>query len=80
MAGGVAEWVQDWYQEDYYAVAPADARPNQNNSSELKVLRGGSWASPAEEIRATNRLAFPPKLDNAEQYWSFGFRCMQPAP
>lgn len=79
MAGGVAEWVQDWYDPDYYASSPQDGSANEDNTSGLKVLRGGSWNSSAADIRATNRIALDPVLRNfnldAQIYWDVGFRC-----
>ncbi|MCP5097233.1 MAG: SUMF1/EgtB/PvdO family nonheme iron enzyme, partial [Chloroflexi bacterium] len=78
MAGGVWEWVQDWYQEDYYASSNNSNNPvNMNDSSGLKVLRGGSWESPATDIRATARLGQAPANESPRAYWNIGFRCAQ---
>jgi formylglycine-generating enzyme required for sulfatase activity len=40
MAGNVAEWVNDWHQEDYYSVSPGSNPPGPA-TGELKVRRGG---------------------------------------
>lgn len=79
MAGGVAEWVEDWYSPDFYTNPRADV--NLDDSSGEKVLRGGSWNSSAADIRTTARFSLPPDLGGnpnatAEEYWSAGFRCV----
>jgi formylglycine-generating enzyme len=42
MAGNVGEWVNDWYQDDYYSVSPY-ANPVGPDSGTVKVKRGGNW-------------------------------------
>ncbi|MBK8902093.1 MAG: SUMF1/EgtB/PvdO family nonheme iron enzyme [Anaerolineaceae bacterium] len=77
MAGGAAEWVQDWYDEDFYnQPLPANGFNDDETSGE-KVLRGGSWASSATEITTTTRLALPPvpRNPNDNTHWGTGFRC-----
>jgi formylglycine-generating enzyme required for sulfatase activity len=44
MHGNVFEWVQDWYDENYYKNSPS-TDPQGPNSSQDRVLRGGSWYS-----------------------------------
>ena len=43
MSGNVSEWVNDWYDSDYYKNSPKD-NPKGPSSGSDKVLRGGSWS------------------------------------
>jgi len=61
MSGNVYEWVQDWYNEDYYSKSPK-ANPGGPVSGQQRVARGGSWLSDAEDCRVSNREAGPPNL------------------
>ena len=44
MAGNVAEWVQDWYNPNYYKDAPL-SDPQGPPRGAIKAMRGGSWLS-----------------------------------
>ena len=75
MAGNVAEWVFDWYDEKYYADSPT-TNPQGPSSGEYRVVRGGSWASYDSEVQTTYR--------SWDTYWDEptrtvigvgGFRC-----
>ena len=54
MSGNVWEWVQDWYDEDYYRNSPRN-NPKGPGSGEYRVLRGGSWGNLSNNLRAANR-------------------------
>jgi formylglycine-generating enzyme required for sulfatase activity len=44
MAGNVAEWVFDYYHEDYYRVSP-QKNPGGPDKGKFRVTRGGGWHS-----------------------------------
>lgn len=46
MAGNAAEWVSDWYAENYYAFSP-QANPQGPEDGLFRVLRGGSYFTTA---------------------------------
>lgn len=73
MCGNVAEWCQDWYNEDYYKKSPRD-NPTGPISGLLRVFRGGSWSSGPENVRAAIRFSFPPDY----RYGILGFRLVLP--
>lgn len=54
MSGNVWEWVLDCHNDSYSGV-PADGGPASENPDCLRVIRGGSWKSPAGDLRPANR-------------------------
>lgn len=56
MRGNVWEWVQDWY-GPYAAELAID--PQGPESGVYRVLRGGSWFTPAVKCRSTARSRWP---------------------
>ena len=76
MAGNVAEWVQDWYQENYYtqlASNPsASVNPMGPATGTQKVIRGGSWDTVPLFLRAVHRQSWVPGDPKA----FIGFRCV----
>ena len=73
MAGNVAEWVIDWYDDSYYGVSPITNPPGPATGT-FRVLRGGSWFHSARDLRTAARYADYP--NNHDQ--SVGFRCARP--
>lgn len=70
MAGNVAEWTADNYNDTYYEWGPTE-NPQGPERGASKVVRGGSWYCPANKVTATFRDQADPKL----QYNTVGFRC-----
>jgi formylglycine-generating enzyme required for sulfatase activity len=71
MSGNVWEWVNDWYDSDYYGGSPYE-NPQGPTSGSGKVLRGGSWRRYWDIVRAASRGNNYP---GSRYYGTFGFRC-----
>lgn len=70
--GNVWEWVQDWYDEGYYASSPA-MDPQGPESGTKHVVRGGSWHQTADSWRSAFRKSYPPGYRGI----SIGFRLVR---
>ncbi|MFT7583825.1 MAG: sulfatase activating formylglycine-generating enzyme, partial [Cellvibrionaceae bacterium] len=73
MLGNVKEWVDDWYDRDYYSQAPPQ-NPRGPATGDAKVVRGGSWFSGPDELLVTTRDRIAPNVSLA----TVGFRCALP--
>ena len=65
----VHEWCSDWYQANYYAIAP-ERNPRGPESGSRRSSRGGSWRHHIKIARCAARSSIPP----AFEYADYGFR------
>jgi formylglycine-generating enzyme required for sulfatase activity len=72
MAGNAAEWVNDWFDYQYYAQSPGRNPPGPESGTS-RVVRGGNWDSIPDWISCFHRDGWGP-----EDYFA-GFRCATPA-
>jgi formylglycine-generating enzyme required for sulfatase activity len=70
MSGNVWEWVNDWFQPDYYAQNQND-NPQGPQQGDQRVIRGGSFTNGQDDLRVTRRI----KDDASRANRDVGFRC-----
>jgi len=75
MAGNVWEWVQDFYDADYYKNSPPKNPQGPSNGKD-RIVRGGSWQNTPEILRTTNRNKHAPE----DRRTYIGIRCAKDAP
>ncbi|GAB4314327.1 MAG: hypothetical protein Kow0059_06030 [Candidatus Sumerlaeia bacterium] len=72
MAGNAAEWVRDWFDDQYYSISPA-LNPTGPDGGTLKILRGGDWSCQyvtLGQLRSTYRFPMNPRVGEL----TMGFR------
>jgi formylglycine-generating enzyme required for sulfatase activity len=69
MSGNVAEWIQDWYDPNYYKESPAGS-PHGPSQGTFRGMRGGGWFSKLSLCRSSGRY----KLEPERFYDALGFR------
>ena len=82
MVGNLFEWCLDKWDSSFYASASRNNPvsddsieniiDNFTESKAFRVVRGGSWHSPGQDLRVANRRADTPKLTTS----IIGFRCV----
>ncbi len=75
MAGNVYEWVNDYYDPNYYASAPS-SNPTGPATGDHRVIRGSSFESDVTQLFSALRHPSPPDYDN----YDLGFRCVVTQP
>ncbi len=70
MAGNVWEWVEDWFDREFYSRSPS-ANPVNESPGKSRVIRGGGWGNNPLGLRSTLRHANAPDIGLS----MVGFRC-----
>jgi len=68
--GNVWEWVNDWYDQNYYQNSPSQD-PSGPTGGQQRVLRGGAWVSVPWVVRVSFRSSYNP----ANRNYINGVRC-----
>jgi len=71
MLGNVWEWVNDWYDADYYKNSTSEDPKGPMEQKQYRVIRGGSWHSGSRVLRSSYRFRIGPSSSLAV----VGFRC-----
>lgn len=69
MAGNVMQWVEDWYDRNYYETSPLED-PKGPGSGTGRINKGGNWYSSPADCRCAFRGFSGPSMS----FWNLGFR------
>ena len=75
MAGNVKEWVDDWYDREYYKEQSEYANPRGPIGGEFKGVRGGSW----RDLKGFIYSSFRNNGNPQSRMDDYGFRCAKNA-
>jgi len=73
MMGNAWEWVQDWYDTDYYGQSSYE-NPTGTSARENRLLRGGAWSTVGQKTRCAFRGRVKPNYRSSGS----GVRCVVP--
>ena len=77
MAGNVQEWVNDYYNADYYSLSPDHNPTGPPEKIKYDVMRGGSWY-PVNDMSGNQMRVAKRGWDLSTVYGSmYGFRCVR---
>lgn len=81
MAGNVAEWVNDWFDPDYYSNSLGEnpAGPDSGQSHVVKSMPWSWWLDPELNAQTANRWDFVPDSTSKNFSGTTGFRCVRDA-
>lgn len=71
LLGNVKEWVDDWYDREYYRDESHKMNPKGRVGGEFKVLKGGSW----RDLRSFVYASFRNNSYPGTPLEDYGFRC-----
>ena len=72
MRGNVRQWVNKWFDQNYYKSSPPQDPSGPTNGKE-RVLRGGAYNNDPLHVRMLGRLRWNPGDRDSDN--GFGFRC-----
>jgi formylglycine-generating enzyme required for sulfatase activity len=73
MAGNVKEWVDDWFDREYYDNPANHINPKGQIGGKYKVLRGGSW----RDLRGFIYSSYRNNSYSSSRLDDYGFRCVK---